>query len=68
MSADTLLVRLKRYGVDRSREGRHAAQLALAAGLPAPILAERIGIDRARAVAWVAGATYADYVALRHAT
>jgi hypothetical protein len=59
--------RLKRYGIDRSREGRHAALLALAARLPAPILAVRIGIDRSRAAAWVrmAGMTYADYVAVR---
>jgi len=65
--ADTLLQRLKRYGIDRSREGRHAALLALAARLPAPILAERIGIDRSRAAAWVrlAGVTYAGYVAVR---
>lgn len=67
ITADTLLLRLKRYGIDRSREGRHAALLALAARLPAPILAERIGIDRSRAAAWVrlAGVTYADYVAIR---
>ncbi len=67
MSADTLLVRLKRYGIHRSREGRHAALLALAARLPAPILAERIGINRSRAAAWVrlADVTYADYVAVR---
>lgn len=67
ITAGTLLLRLKRYGIDRSREGRHAALLALAARLPAPILAERIGIHQARAAAWVrlAGSTYADYVALR---
>lgn len=67
ITADTLLLRLKRYGIDRSREGRHAALLALAARLPAPILAERIGIDRSRAAAWVrlAGVTYADYVSIR---
>jgi hypothetical protein len=67
VSADTLQKRLKRYGIDRSREGRHAALLALAARLPAPILAERIGIHQSRAAAWVrmAGGTYGDYVALR---
>jgi hypothetical protein len=67
ITADTLLRRLKRYGIDRSREGRHAALLALAARLPAPVLAERIGIDRSRAAAWVrmAGETYSDYVAIR---
>jgi len=51
------------------RAGRQAALLALAARLPAPILAERIGIHQARAAQWVraAGATYPDYVALRTA-
>ncbi len=68
IAADTLRGRLKRYGIDRSREGRNAALLALAGRLPAPILAERIGIHQARAAQWVrlAGATYADYVATRH--
>jgi hypothetical protein len=56
--------------IGRSREGRHAALLALAARLLAPILAERIGIHQARAAQWVrlAGSTYADYVADRHAS
>lgn len=60
--------RLKRYGIQRSLHGRHAALLALAARLPAPILAERIGIHQARAANWVrlAGAIYADYVQLRN--
>jgi hypothetical protein len=68
ITADRLQHRLKRYGLDRSREGRHAALLALAARLPAPILAERIGIHQSRAAAWVrmAGMTYADYVAVRN--
>jgi hypothetical protein len=68
ITADTLVHRLKRYEIDRSREGRHAALLALAARLPAPILAERIGIHQSRAAAWVrmAGSTYADYVAVRN--
>ena len=67
ITADTLRGRLKRYGIGPSREGRHAALLALAARLPAPILAERIGIHQARAAQWVrlAGSGYADYVALR---
>ncbi len=67
INADRMLRRLKRYGIDRSRGGRHAALLALAARLPAPILAERIGIDRSRAAGCVrlAGVTYADYVAAR---
>lgn len=40
---------------------------ALAARLPAPILAERIGIHQSRAAAWVrmAGGTYPDYTAIR---
>jgi hypothetical protein len=67
ITADRLQQRLKRYGIERSREGRHTALLALAARLPAPILAERIGIHQSRAAAWVrmAGGTYADYVSLR---
>jgi hypothetical protein len=66
-TADRLQQRLKRYGIERSREGRHAALLEPAARLPAPIFAERIGIHQARAAAWgrMAGATYADYIALR---
>jgi hypothetical protein len=68
LTAETLRGRLKRYGIGPSREGRHAALLALAARLPAPILAERIGIHQARAVQWVrlAGSTYVDYVANRN--
>jgi hypothetical protein len=67
ITADTLLRRLKRRGIERSSEGRHGALLALAARLPAPILAERIGIHQARAAQWtrLAGAIYADYVAIR---
>ncbi len=70
ITADTLRCRLKRYRIQRSTEGRHNALLALAARLPAPILAERIGIHQARAVQWVrlAGATYADNVSTRLAT
>jgi hypothetical protein len=68
ITAERLRDRLKPYGIT-SRPGRHAGLLALAARLPAPILAERIGIHPARAAQWVraAGATYADYVALRTA-
>lgn len=67
LTADRLQQRLTRCGIERSREGRHAALLALAARLPAPILAERIGIHQSRAAAWVrmSGSTYADYVSLR---
>lgn len=66
LSAERLRVRLKRYDIV-SRPGRHAALLALGARLPAPILAERLGIHQSRAAQWVraAGSTYADYVALR---
>ena len=65
VSADNLRVRLKRYDIT-SRPGRHGALLALAARLPAPILADRLGIHRSRAARWVqaAGATYAPYVQL----
>jgi hypothetical protein len=50
-----------------SRPGRHGALLALAGRLPAPILAERLGIHQARAAQWVraAGATYSGYVEVR---
>lgn len=67
ITADSLRCRLKRYGIERSTEGRHGALLALAARLPAPILAERIGIHQAPAAQWVrlAGATYAEYVQVR---
>jgi hypothetical protein len=70
ITAERLRGRLKRYGIGRSREARHAALLALAARLPAPILAERIGIHQARAAQWVrlAGSTYVDYVASRNAS
>jgi len=66
ITAERLRERLKRHGIT-SRPGRHAALLALGARLPAPILAERLGFHQARAAQWVraAGATYADYVALR---
>ncbi len=59
-------MRLKAYGIT-SRQGRQGALLALAAKLPAAILAEHIGIYPARAAQWVraAGATYDDYVTLR---
>jgi hypothetical protein len=66
LTADQILVRLKFHRIT-SRTGRHGALLALAARLPAPILAERLGFHPARAAKWVrtAGATYAEYVALR---
>ena len=68
ITAEYLRERLKRHGIT-SRPGRHAALLALGARLPAPILAERLGFQQARAAQWVraAGATYGDYVALRTA-
>lgn len=67
LTADRLRDRLKPYRIT-SRAARHSALLALAARLPAPILAERLGFHQARAAQWAraAGATYADYVALRH--
>ncbi len=69
LTAGRLGDRLRRYGINRTREGRHAALLGLAARLPAPILAERIGIHQSRAAGWVrlAGDTYADYVHQRTA-
>jgi hypothetical protein len=52
---------LKAYDIT-CRPGRRGALLALAARLPAPILAERVGIHPSRAAEWVraAGAIYAD--------
>ncbi len=67
ITADRLRRRLRGHGITHSTEARHGALLALAARLPAPILAERLGIDRSRAAGWVrlAGAPYGEYVALR---
>ena len=66
ITAEHLRKRLVPHGVT-SRPGRHGALLALAGRLPAPILAERLGIHQARAAQWVraAGATYSGYVTLR---
>jgi hypothetical protein len=66
VNAENLRRRLKRYDIT-SCAGRHGALLALAARLPAPILADRLGLNQSRAAQWVqaAGATYGDYVALR---
>ncbi len=67
ISPDTLRERLNRSGIERSPVGRHAALLGLAARLPAPILAERVGVHQARAAQCVriAGCAYADDVAAR---
>ncbi len=69
ISPEQLLRRLARYGIT-GRSGRQGALLALAARLPAPILAERLGVHQARAAQWAraAGATYAEYAALRART
>jgi hypothetical protein len=66
ITAEHLRKRLAAHGIT-SRPGRHGALLALAGRLPAPILAERLGIHQARAAQWAraAGATYAPYVQLR---
>jgi integrase len=66
ITADRLRDRLQRYDIT-SRPSRRAALLALAGRLPAPILAERLGVHQARAAQWVrtVGAIYSDYVALR---
>jgi len=52
ITAERLRERLTRYGIT-SRPSRHTALLALAARLPAPILAERLGFHPARAAQWV---------------
>jgi hypothetical protein len=66
ITAEHLRKRLAPHGIT-SRRSRHGALLALAGRLPAPILAERLGIHQARAAQWAraAGATYAPYVQLR---
>jgi hypothetical protein len=66
ITAEHLRKRLAPHGIT-SRTGRHGAVLALAGRLPAPILAERLGIHQARAAQWVraAGATYSSYVESR---
>jgi hypothetical protein len=66
IAAEHLRKRLAVHGIT-SRPGRHGALLALAGRLPAPILAERLGIHQARAAQWAraAGATYSGYVELR---
>lgn len=66
LTAERLRARLRPLGVRAARPGRHGALLALAERLPAPILAEELGLHHRRAAEWVraAGAPYADYVAL----
>lgn len=66
LSAEALGHRLRRRHGISARAGRQAALLELAARLPAPILAERLGFHQARAARWVreAGRTYADYAAI----
>jgi hypothetical protein len=66
ITAEHLRKRLAPHGIT-SRPARHGALLALAGRLPAPILAECLGIHQARAAQWAraAGATYAPYVRLR---
>jgi integrase len=64
LTAEQLRRRLKPLGFT-ARPARRGALLALAAELPAPVLAERLGIHPGRAAQWtqLAGNTYADYVA-----
>lgn len=66
LTAGHLRGRLKPLGIHATRSVRHGALLALAGRLPAPILAEHLGLHHSRAAEWVraAGAPYADYVAL----
>ena len=66
VNVENLHRRLRRYDIT-SCPGRHGALLALAARLPAPILADRLGLNQSRAAQWVqaAGATYGDSVAIR---
>lgn len=66
ITAEHLRDRLARYGL-ASITSRASAILALAGQLPAPVLAERLGIHQSRAAAWArtAGQDYGSYVALR---
>ena len=66
LTDERLRERLHGLGIPSTRPGRHAALLALAQRLPAPILAERLGLHSVRAAEWVraAGAPYADYVVI----
>jgi hypothetical protein len=56
-----------RKGARRRCRQRLAVARTQASRLPAPILAERLGLHHGRAAGWVraAGSPYADYVALR---
>lgn len=66
LTAEHLRDRLARYGL-ASVTSRASAILALAAQLPAPVLAERLGIHQGRAAEWArtVGQDYGGYVALR---
>jgi hypothetical protein len=66
LTAERLRDRLKPLGIRATRSVRHGALLALAGRLPAPILAEHLGLHHSHAAEWVraAGAPYAEYVAL----
>jgi hypothetical protein len=69
LTAEQLRERLKPLGL-ATRSARRGALLALAAELPAAVLAERLGIHPDRAAQWtqLAGTTYADYLADELAT
>lgn len=66
MTANRLSERLRRYGIE-SRATRTAALCALAADMPASVLAELLGIHIGTAVYWVSYAKrdWAEYVAAR---
>jgi hypothetical protein len=65
ITASQLGQRLRTFGVD-ARAARQAAQLQLAAQIPAVVLAETLGIAITTAVHWVhaAGGDWANYAAI----
>lgn len=65
----TLTARLNRYGIS-TRPARNGALMALASDLPAPILADLLGMHINTAVRWVqfARRDWTDYLAARTAT
>jgi hypothetical protein len=68
ISADTLMLKLRRHGIVVS-SARTAALIALATDLPAPVLAELLDLHISTAVRWVTYVKrdWTDYLAARAA-
>ncbi|MEV6522878.1 hypothetical protein AB0M43_13100 [Longispora sp. NPDC051575] len=66
----TLGQRLHQIGIHDTRQARNAAMMHLASEIPAPVLADLLGLDPGRAVAWarLAGRDWASYAANRTPT